>query len=805
MNPFLHPGLAWAALGLASIPIIIHLLNRQRQRKLDWAAMEFLLRALKRTRRRVRIEQLLLLLCRIVLIALIALALARPRLDDRDFGWLASAFKSEDKIFVVDDSLSMSRREAGGTTLDRAAEALANEIGSLGRRRGGQDRVTIVRSSRPEAPLLQDGFIDQERAAQIESTVKNLSPTSTSMDLAATLENIAQHAATSADSSTQRPRSVSILTDLRAADWTDGSGGASASLTQALERLQESEDNPARIVIYDVGGDDTTNIAITEVRLDARPTVDLPTQVRVRLRNHGNAPVANLRLTMHFGPVAAVGRSSGPAADGGMSFTALAPPIATIAAGETAVATIPCTFRTAGQYWASTSLSGSSDPIAGDNEFAFVVDVVDSTEILLIDGEPSSSGDRWDDETYYLSLALNPGGDANSGIVPVVAVEDSLPSGALDRFGGVFLANVYSLPEEFRRRLGRYVRGGGALFLFLGDQVRAAEWERDFGTAAGPADEDHPERDLLPATIGEVEGGETMDVRLLPSYDHPFFEFLRDGGEPYVQDIRFNRYFAVAPHPQARVIASFTGDADTPAFVERPVGAGRVYLFASSADREWNGWPRNVTYLMVLQKVIETMGTSRSQTVEYLAGQRLEVPIDIAEYANQARFRAPDYPRTPEGTLRASPRSAAENEGAEKAPDSEFVLTLEPQATLAAGHFFLAQRKRGSTVDEWSAIAIRSPTRESDLRRVTEDELRKLYPNADLRVVRDVARFSEAGHGQFEIADLLLALLIVLLFVEGALACWFAHHGRAAEGRAVGLQRLAARPALTATGAKEGS
>src|SRR5260221_13429517 len=73
---FLSP---WAALltavGAASIPIIIHLLNRKRFRIVPWAAMRFLLAAQKRTVRKLRIEQWLLLAIRTLLILLLILAM----------------------------------------------------------------------------------------------------------------------------------------------------------------------------------------------------------------------------------------------------------------------------------------------------------------------------------------------------------------------------------------------------------------------------------------------------------------------------------------------------------------------------------------------------------------------------------------------------------------------------------------------------------------------------------------------------------------------------------------------------------
>ena len=117
MSGFVTSGLAWAALALAAIPIIIHLLNRRKLRKMDWAAMEFLLAALKKTRHRLRLEQLILLLLRTLMMILLALFLARPMLSDTEYSLLAGMLKKEEKIFVLDDSLSMNRNEAGGTTV----------------------------------------------------------------------------------------------------------------------------------------------------------------------------------------------------------------------------------------------------------------------------------------------------------------------------------------------------------------------------------------------------------------------------------------------------------------------------------------------------------------------------------------------------------------------------------------------------------------------------------------------------------------------------------------------------------------
>src|SRR5947209_16145484 len=60
----------------ASVPVIIHLLNRRRYKVVTWAAMRFLLNAQRQNTRKMRVEQLLLLLVRVTMIALIVIAMA---------------------------------------------------------------------------------------------------------------------------------------------------------------------------------------------------------------------------------------------------------------------------------------------------------------------------------------------------------------------------------------------------------------------------------------------------------------------------------------------------------------------------------------------------------------------------------------------------------------------------------------------------------------------------------------------------------------------------------------------------------
>src|SRR6185312_4446759 len=97
----------------ASVPVIIHFLNRRRDQVVDWGAMQFLELG-KRARQKIRLTELLLMLARMGLLAVVALAMARPfwapraTVNASDGGWGALA-PPRDVVIVIDDSASMDR------------------------------------------------------------------------------------------------------------------------------------------------------------------------------------------------------------------------------------------------------------------------------------------------------------------------------------------------------------------------------------------------------------------------------------------------------------------------------------------------------------------------------------------------------------------------------------------------------------------------------------------------------------------------------------------------------------------------
>jgi hypothetical protein len=111
MPSFDFPPLLWWGLPLVAAPIIIHLINLLRHRRVQWAAMELLLASQRKYRTRVLLKQILLLALRVAAILGLVLALAQPRWKHA-IGQMLGAGRTM-HLVLLDDSYSMTDRSSG--------------------------------------------------------------------------------------------------------------------------------------------------------------------------------------------------------------------------------------------------------------------------------------------------------------------------------------------------------------------------------------------------------------------------------------------------------------------------------------------------------------------------------------------------------------------------------------------------------------------------------------------------------------------------------------------------------------------
>ncbi|MEI7954936.1 MAG: BatA domain-containing protein, partial [Verrucomicrobiota bacterium] len=125
---FLNPLLLWGLLA-ASIPIIIHLLNRRRHKTIHWAAMQFLLKATRESRGKKKLRHFLILACRTLGLAALIFAAARPIVSGL-LGWGGGSI--DVVVLVLDRSASMETKPGDGLNsrrqivLEKVRDAMKN-------------------------------------------------------------------------------------------------------------------------------------------------------------------------------------------------------------------------------------------------------------------------------------------------------------------------------------------------------------------------------------------------------------------------------------------------------------------------------------------------------------------------------------------------------------------------------------------------------------------------------------------------------------------------------------------------------
>ena len=173
---FLAPALLWGT-ALAAVPVIIHLLNKRRFRRVPWAAMEFLLQAAARSRKRLRLEDIIVMALRAGAVAAIALALARPVME------AAGAAGGSEVVILVDRSASMRYSEGAGTLFD-FARARAKEI--LSRVGTGGRAVVALFDSEVEFPV---GVEPTDDMADLRAALDAAAPTWAGTDYTAAISS----------------------------------------------------------------------------------------------------------------------------------------------------------------------------------------------------------------------------------------------------------------------------------------------------------------------------------------------------------------------------------------------------------------------------------------------------------------------------------------------------------------------------------------------------------------------------------------------------------------------------------------
>lgn len=614
----LTPIMLWGTLA-AGVPIALHFFFRSRYRTVPWAAMTFLLTSIEQTSRRLRFQELLLLILRCVVLALLALAFARPLTTLARGSGRGDAV---DAVFVMDVSYSMGARDGAKTRLERAQNAALKIIEELPPHSTLQvvtcaDRAALLG---PQSP----GNLDQ--AGHL---IRNLRLTSMATDLTPGVVE----AAAILQRGQAANKELYLFSDMQKFGWERQAG-------QLVQTLQDLKDN-ATVTLVRCGARRINNVAV--IGIAPQSGVPRPGErvgFAVLLRNSGNEPVENLNVALG-------------ADNDDKSLETQAVPI--VGPGETRAIPLTAKLEKPGLHVLTAKLS--SDDLDGDNRFDQIVLVREQVNVLVVDGGINER-DPKRSSSYYLMNALVPTKDSEKAkhyLQPRLVPPRLASPALLARQDLCILVNVPvqadfknrdALAADFLDELGRFVRQGHGLIVTAGDHVLPDAYNRLLGEKLG----------LLPLMIKGIAAKSAKVPMLVNRDSFGLPSFMKFKADEYYKD--FNRvevYKALelqevekkssesgppvlpnlSPHRGEGRLAPIIAlrlQNGLPVLVSKKVDAGEVLFLTTAVDREgrddsspptWTDWPLHFVFVPFVDVLVSHLLHGQTQNHNLTAGETL--------------------------------------------------------------------------------------------------------------------------------------------------------------------------------------
>lgn len=697
-----------AGLAALLLPVVVHLLSKRRYDVVPWGAMQFLELG-RRTRRRVRLQDLLLLAVRMGVLALLVAGMARPWAKGGVLGRFAPA-ERRDVVLVIDGSYSMGW-EGNGVTPRAAAIQFAHEV--LDELSPG-DSVMLLDAREAPYTVLPSPTSDLPHSRRL---LDALPPPAGTSRLAAAAAEAVQRLALA----THTSRHVILLTDGQALPW-QVEGNADWLRFDDLKRQLPVEPQVFAIDVTGGAARDRPNLSVDPLVLSRELTVPgVPIRIRTTIRQSGGE-TSRCEVSLHVN---------------GQRLEEQTTTITVPANGQAPVE-FEHRFDAVGSYVMSVAVE--PDALPGDDRSHAAVVVDPQIRVLLVNGDPQSDPVR--DEVFFLRSAFAPAGSRTPWVTAETVDWREWQPAALVGQAVVFLCNVPGIDDAQRTALQEFVAGGGGLVIAPGDKVQPGAYA--VLAAAG----------LLPMHFAEQRHEQDFTLRpILPDTESLQAGWLsRFHGEMAIDlaQIRFGAWWRLVPIPAG---AGASGREAAPRIEARlktldplvcskPYGRGAVVQLAVPLDADWSTLPSKNDYVpFVHELVFSLLGRSTGRNVQ--VGMPLRLALREGELAGEWSFTGPD-------DVTIAGRIAAEEAG----------RTVELPSARLAGIYEASLASDRRRKEYFVAATDRS---ESDLTPLTAVQRQQIARERGISFVERLDDYRRATRAEAEPTELWRWLLLAVL------------------------------------------
>ena len=728
-------GILLAGAATFLIPLLIHLFNRSKFRVIQWGAVHLLESVIRVNRKRIQIEQIILLIIRCAIPILLALCLARMVIQEWNqflnwillpiitlvflicaavftklrllfgaitvliIGYIAAnalgginVFKepikaqaptgdvSSSTILLVDNSYSM---QASGPSQTSFEQALTTIKGVLDNQNRGSDVSAFLMGGKPK-PIFDRPTFDREgMSAQLLGQRPNYQAATPIEALNQALEILPEMS--------HAKREILMVSDFQKTDWD---AIPSSTLQQTAELLSKQKVQP-NLTFLRMSHSETENVAIESVVIDnagyspQNIAIGQEILMRVLVRNYGDkAYSSGLRLSIY--------KDNSDTPDSESEVL--------LAAKGNSETILTCSFDEPGSHHVRIELN--SPDLQFDNQYQLAFNIINHIGVLLVDGDPSR---EWlKGETDFVQIALTPfskvKADLKDHIVPTVIPTNQLNKDTVADNKVIVLANVTSLDKKQMELLRQFVEQGGGLIVTAGDKTDLKWYNQYFA---------NKQRGLLPMKINDIAGDLSDPIHstkiVNEHYEHPALQIFNDRDNGSLSDVQIKMWQQLVPanpdidpdSPDAPSTLAVMESGD-PLLVERALGDGLIHQLAIPLDTSWTNLPARPAFLPFVQQMVIFLASRNENPRNINAGQPIIAQFDPSLAGATFTLRDPEGHEIPIRAIDKGPVSVVQY----NQTDKEGLYTLNNEELQEPIHF-----------------ASSSPREESKLQQLTKEEL----------------------------------------------------------------------------------
>ena len=551
-----------AALGI-SIPIVLHILNKARPKKVNWAAMELLQKTTQQQSKKIKLEDWLLMVLRCLTFLLVALAMMRLVFVNSSDLFSGA---SRELILVIDSSYSMNhgQYESRFDLAKKKAMKIVNSLPSgskISLVTIGDEPEVLIRHRDPSEISLERYFAALEAKPEGFGLEVSLS--------------VLDELLNESDSAN---REVIFLTDAQKRSWCENS-------ESTIEKFAELGQK-ASISLLPLGDESYENLALSDFHMTSGACRSGGfINLSAKIINHGESlATASIELFHNSNIVDVTSVSSlQPKEERLLRF------------GVQLESSGPNKFQ----------LSLESDNLEDDNSAYLAIDVPDKLKVLIVEGSPGAG--------RYLELAtqLERSGYAE-GLICTVSLASLVSAEQIEKNDVVVLADVGDLDEENIKILDEKVRNGAGLLVYAGVNMDAFSAEQIIGRLVTM----DWEKRVSP------EDGRDHQIRVSPQSDQLGLELRRLEAE--ILDCKVNGFHQVQTAADSKILLEL--DNGNPLLFIQEVERGKLAIFTTGADREWSSLPLNPAGPILFHLLLQELSTGdRQKSLRIGESARVEI------------------------------------------------------------------------------------------------------------------------------------------------------------------------------------